>query len=109
MAELFTAPTLAVTRDPLGRVCMLASPTCTAAGAWVAPAITPGAGDVETFVAVDVVAHPNANSASIENKNNFFTFDLLLLERRYGRIFRLWKLYMEAESPGDVFFGPATS
>ena len=58
---------------------MLASPTCTAAGAWVAPAMTPGAGEVETFVVVDVVAHPNANSASIKNKNNFFTFDLLLL------------------------------
>ncbi len=58
---------------------MLALLTGTTAGAWGAPAITAGVGEDETLVVVDVVAHPNANSAIIENTNNFFTFDLLVL------------------------------
>ncbi len=84
---------------------MLASPTRIAAGVWFAPVmITPDAGEVGAFVVfVDVVAHPNANSAIIKNKNRFFTFDLLLLGRRYGR-FLNYRNYTRKQKVWEMFF-----
>jgi hypothetical protein len=70
--------------------------------------MTPGVGEVEAFVVADVVAHPNANSANIENKNNFFTFDLLLLSGAMAEFFDYGNYTRKQKVREMFFFGPTT-